>query len=77
MSSDRVMNVEKYKLAPHNLVGMNAHVGRMYFRDITIRGRHPRLFCIQDNHIGEPTMFACSRDGEPSHEVYEYEIVTN
>ena len=74
MTNYRMLHLEKYKLMPHNI---ECFSGRMYFRDINIKGRHPRLFCVQDNHVGEPIMFACSRDGEPSHEVYEYEIVSN
>ncbi len=50
---------------------------RRYYKDITKRwGADDSVYCAVDGVEGI-VMFACSKDGEPSHTVSNYEIVFN
>jgi len=75
-------NAEQVKLMDNmmNLVVTHADTGneRVYFKEVGLKNmRHPRIFCTQTNWVGEMVMYACSRDGEPSHVVHNYHVVTN
>jgi hypothetical protein len=59
------------------LTRLDAEIQRLYFKEVGSKNRYPQIYCVQDNHVGEPVMMACSRDGEPSHQVFDYEIVAN
>ena len=44
---------------------------RMYYKTFD---KPARIFCQQENPYGLYVWFACSRDGEPSHEVTDLSI---
>lgn len=46
---------------------------RLYYRPADRKDK--RLFCTQGIHPDSLSWYICSRDGEPSHEVTELEIV--
>jgi hypothetical protein len=49
---------------------------RFYFKQKSPKAPRGVLYCTQPNHVGEMLMYQCSPDGEPSHVVQNYTILT-
>lgn len=51
---------------------------RRYYHDINLRWRSDNsVYCMMQDSAGETVMCACSKDGEPSHTINDYEIIYN
>lgn len=51
---------------------------RRYYHDINTKWRRDNsVYCQMENEVGEMVMYACSKDGEPSHTVNDYDIIFN
>ena len=50
---------------------------RAYYKQASYKGNRRALYCTQPNYVGEQLMYCCTPDGEPSHILNNYKILTN